>query len=367
MMGASRSYRFAVAASLAVLLTVWTAGAGGQEPKSSTRVGGADVAAGADKKKDDAKTSLTVAVLDFSAETPEAAPLGKQISEIVSASLGEVDGFKVVDRSTLAEALKELELNLTGLVRPDQATKVGHQVGAQLLVTGKAFALDDQLFITARIIGTETTLVEGVLVKGEKGDTVAKLTTQLVEKLTAKLREKGPGLVAADGPAAPDPVPALAKRLAALRKPVVAVHISERHLADRPAAGAGTDPAVETEVKKVLRDAGFKVVEGGEREQAEAGVEVIVGGEAFSELAARIGNLVSCSARVELKVTERKGGILLHADRETTRAVHLSEGIAGKNALQLAGHTLGVRLLQHFADTLKSSDAPADAAPREKK
>lgn len=268
---------------------------------------------------------------------------------------------------SIADALKEQELNLTGLVRPDQAVKVGGIVGAKLLVTGKIIAIDNRLFIQGKVIGTETTLVKGVVINGAKDETVDKLIERLTEALSTLLKEKGAELVRppADGPAAAAAQEkALAAKLAKLRKPVIAIRVSERHIAAAGgAASAVKDPAVETEIGKALQEAGFKVIEGGEREQAEGGVEVIISGDAFSEFAARIGNLVSCSARAELKLTERKTGAVLYVDRTTTRAADLSEGIAGKAALQQAGHTLAVRLLEHFADTLKPTDAPAEGKP----
>ena len=66
------------------------------------------------------------------------------------------------------------------------------------------------------------------------------------------------------------------------------------------------DPAVDTELQQMLTQCGFTVIEGDETQQVEAGVTVVISGEAFSEYAARIGNLVSCVARVEIKVADRK-------------------------------------------------------------
>ena len=87
-----------------------------------------------------------------------------------------------------------------------------------------------------------------------------------------------------------------------------------------------------------------------------AKVDVLIAGEAFSEFAARIGNIVSCSARAEINLVSRKDGKIVLADRVTTRAADLSENIAGKKALQNAGRALAIRLLEHFADTLPAEN-----------
>jgi hypothetical protein len=83
-------------------------------------------------------------------------------------------------------------------VDTEQAVKVGRLVGARILVTGRAFALGKQQMITAKIIGTETSLVDGLLVKSEEGGDLGELTVELAEKIGKRLREVGPKLVASD-------------------------------------------------------------------------------------------------------------------------------------------------------------------------
>jgi hypothetical protein len=159
----------------------------------------------------------------------------------------------------------------------------------------------------------------------------------------------------------------------------VAVIVREQHHAAPQVVVMGVlrviDPAVETEVKKLLTECGFAVQDVPENELTDFArgwtakdvnswprglekVDVLVAGEAFSEFAVRIGNIVSCSARAEINLVSRKDGKIVVADRITTRAADLSENIAGKKALQNAGRAMGIRLLEHFAETLPV-DKPA--------
>jgi hypothetical protein len=312
------------------------------------------------------RSGLTVAVLDFASSTPGEPDLGKQIGEALTIMLSGEPGFRLVDRANLTRALQELELNLSGVVETDQAVKVGKVIGARLLVVGKAFVLGKQTFITAKLIGTETSLVDGVLVKQEGDADVGQLVMELAAKVAQRLREVGPKLVAEDE-AVRDPLPALRVKLAGAKKPVVAVIIPERHM------GAGPlripDPAVETEIKLLLRECGFTIKDVPQNELAGfarslgkdspegwprslAGVDCVIVGEGVSEFAARIGNLVSCAARAEINVIDRTGGTVALADRTTERAVDLSENIAAKKALEKAGHVLGLRVLEHFQHSL---------------
>ncbi|HEX4056414.1 MAG TPA: CsgG/HfaB family protein [Tepidisphaeraceae bacterium] len=297
---------------------------------------------------------LTVAILDFETDTPGAPDLGSQISETLSATLSGEPGFTLVDRAEISKVLSEHSMNLSGLMNPNDAIKVGKLVGAKILVTGRAFALDKQVFITAKLISTETSLVQGVLVRGDKDADLASLVLSLSDKVAAKLRETGPQLVAADDTMT-DPLPALKERLSKLKLPKVTVQVTERHIAALLAVRI--DPAVDTELQQMLTQCGFTVIDGDETQQVEAGVSVVISGEGFSEYAARIGNLVSCIGRVEIKVTDRKTGEVLFSDRQTARAVDLAENTAGKTALQKAAHALGIRILSHFADTLPPNEA----------
>lgn len=300
---------------------------------------------------------LTVAVLDFDAGT---ADLGKQISASITAILSKnSERYTLVDRATLARGLQETELNLTGLIEPNQAIRVGQLVGARLLVVGRAFAMDGKTFIAAKIIGTETSLVSAIAVSADAGADVSGLVTQLANDVAKRIQDVGPSLVA-NASNAHDPLPALKERLSARALSKVTVRVSERHISSTPPAGV--DPAVATELTKLLIECGFQVINGDDTKLADSGVELIIGGEALSEFAARIGNLISCSARLELTVTERKSGRVIFTDRILTRATDLSENIAGKSALQAAGHELGLKMLEKLAGSLPAKASPAPAA-----
>ncbi|HSZ55555.1 MAG TPA: CsgG/HfaB family protein [Tepidisphaeraceae bacterium] len=295
---------------------------------------------------------ITVAILNFDASTPGNPELGKQITDVLTATLSAEDGFTLVDRASMSKTLAENGLNLTGLVNADQAVKIGKLVGAKILVTGKVIPIDKQLLLTAKLIGTETSLVQGVLVKGDSNGNIGNMLMDLSDKVAGRLREKGPALIAQDD-ALKDPLPDLAKRLAEKKLPKLAVRISEGHVA--AAVAVRIDPAARTEMSMLLRQAGFTVIDGDDNQLAEAGVAYVVEGEAFSEFGAQIANLMSCVARVEIKVVDRKTGEVIYTDRQTSRAVDLAENVAGKTALQKAGHSLGIKVLEHFAATLPAN------------
>ena len=121
-------------------------------------------------------------------------------------------------------------------------------------------------------------------------------------------------------------------------RPVVMVHVSERHIGQPT-----VDPAAQTEVAKFAKETGFELIDPEEGGKSKA--DVLITGEGFSEVAGRVAGMVSVKARVELKAVDRKTGKVLASDRQTVVVVDLSEQIAGKTGLQQAGADLAERIL----------------------
>jgi TolB-like protein len=277
---------------------------------------------------------LTVAVFDFESKDEAVRDLGPKVATLVNATLSAEPNLITVERAELEKVLGEQELGLSGTVSPDAAAKVGHLTGAKVLVTGRVFKADKELLIVAKVIGTETSRVFGEMVKGAPTASISDLSAELAKKIAATVAQRGETLVAKVVPRE-ERVEKIKKALAGKALPSVSVKLAERHY------GAQTiDPAAETELGKVLQEAGFKVVDDKSAEKA----EVEITGEAFSAFGLRKGNLISCKSRVELKAHKR-GGELLVVDRQTSVAVDVAEQTAAKTALQNAAMELAERLL----------------------
>ncbi len=281
---------------------------------------------------------LTVAVFDFESKDEAVQGLGPKIATIVNAALSAEPSVITVERVELEKVLGEQELGKSGNVSAETAAKVGQLTGAKVLVTGRVFKVDKDLMIVAKVIGTETSRVYGQMVKGGASADIADLSTDLAKKIGTAISEKGATLVA-KVETHEEIVAKIKKQLGDKKLPVVAVSIPERHF-----GGATIDPAAETELGKLLQECGFAITDG----KSDVKPDIEITGEAFSEYGVRKGNLVSCKARVEIKVHQR-GGKLLLVDRQMSVAVDLSEQIAAKTALQNAATELAERLLPQIA------------------
>jgi hypothetical protein len=227
-------------------------------------------------------------------------------------------------------------MGLSGTVSPDTAAKVGQLTGAKVLVTGRVFKTDKTLFIVTKVIGTETSRVFGQVTQGPaSGASIGDMAKEAAQQVAAAIAAHG-GQLIAKVETREDRVEKIKQALAGKTLPAVSVQITEQHY-----GSPVVDPAAETEIGMILKETGFTVVD--EKSTQKADIEIT--GTAFSAFAMFKGNLISCKARVELKVHKAGTGEVLAVDRQTSVAVDIAEQTAAKNALQQAAGELAERIL----------------------
>lgn len=279
---------------------------------------------------------LTAAVLDFQVSGPEFERKGAEAAVLLNASLSAAPNLILVERQELEKVLGEQELGLSGNVTPDTAAKVGSLTGAKVLITGRIFGVGNKFIIVAKIIGTETSRVYGETATFNDPGALDAAIKELTAKILAVLDKRGDTLVAKiEDPSAR--IDRLKKLVAGKNLPSVTVQITEQHI-----NRVVIDPAAQTEMKLILQQIGFEVIDPASSNKQS---DVVITGEAFSELAGRRGNLISCRARVEIKAANPATGKLLLADRQTDVAVDLAENVAGKTALENAALKLLDRII----------------------
>jgi len=319
---------------------------------------------------------VTAAVLDYEISMPGNGELGSQLADILTARLSIEDGIELVERARLGKIIEEQKLKLVGIVDQDQAVKVGKLVGAKLLIMGKGFMMDKKLMIVTKIVGVETSRVVGGIRQAETSKPISEAILLLSEDI-ARLIRKNAAKLLPKGRKLPDPIAEIRAKLGKAPRPTIAVIVPEEHRTRRPAPPPA-DPAVETEIKRILIACGFAVVDTGKNDLADwaremfrgktgpwpaamKDADVVIVGEAFSEFALRTGELVTCAGRAEINMIDRHSGRILLADRQTRRAVDLAEAIAGKTSLQNAGHKLGLAVAREL---VKYKTPAAKVAPK---
>jgi len=277
-----------------------------------------------------------IAIFPFQERGKEVAGLGSSIADLMFANLVVDPSLFLVERDELKKILTEAELNLSGVVNPGEAIEIGQLTGAKLIVTGSIFQVENQIFLVAKVISTETSRVVGASVKGDARDTSDTLAQSLSREVIKVIKNRSDQLVARPLKQV-DRIAALKTKLNDRKLPSVWISVDERHVGQ-----ATIDPAAETELIVFCRGAGFTVIDSaGDKSNA----DYLIQGEGMSEFATRHGNLISIKARLEIKVIDRKSGEIVAADRQTRVAVDLVEQIAGKQALQEAAADIAERLL----------------------
>ena len=370
-MDESKTTGFAVGALLLVLL-VFTAGTGFAFESEQIQ----DEAVTAEKKETE---PILLAQVDTAVKTPAASAkeavmektvvavsplsasgeLAKEeqiISDIMQAELSVSENITLVDRNNLRKALKELQLAQQGMISPESAKKLGKIVGAKYFCSGKVIRTGENTMVIVKIIDVETTVTKLAYAKlKSKDDAIeaGKALAQNIEKLIANYTSENAALskkIAQESKAKAIPND--------WKRPVVMVIVPEMHVRQLILI----DPAAETELTKRLLEDKFKVINSeyvtmmrkdpsnantifkSKKTAAEfarkKGVDILIYGEAISELGARLGEFEGCRARVEVKAIDVKNSEILISDSAYGGATDLAETTAGKKALQQAASKL---------------------------
>jgi TolB-like protein len=289
------------------------------------------------KRRDQQPINYPIAILPFRERGAEVKGMGGQASDLLFAGLATDPDLWLVDREEIEKTLAEQELNLSGVVNPDEAVRIGQITGARILVTGSVFQVGTSLYIVAKVIGTETTRVLGASSKGPIGDGIDALIPQLSDEVAKMIKDSSSKLVAAPLDKK-NRLKAIDEKLGDADRPTILVSVTEHHV-----NRIQFDPAAETELILYLKDSGFKVIDTRQGRSQQA--DILIKGEGLSEFAIRRGNLISAIARLEVKAIDRASGEVIAIERQTRVAVDLSEQLAAKNALQEAAADIAERLL----------------------
>lgn len=282
-----------------------------------------------------ADAPLTVAVLDFDASKELEPGFGANAATLVSAHLSAEPDLWLVERAELDKLLSEQELGLSGNVSAETAAKVGQITGAKVLVTGRAFRAGKETIVVAKVISTETSRVYGELVKGGSSTAVSELAAELAGKVATAIATRKETLVA-KVITRDERLAALREKLGSGKRPSVRVKIPEQHF-----GAPVVDPAAQTEIVRWLRECGYRVLD----DSAKESPDFELAGEAFSAFGLRRGNLISCRARIEIKVMGSKAGEIVASDSQVGVAVDIAEQSAAKEALTEAAARLIERLI----------------------
>jgi hypothetical protein len=313
---------------------------------------------------DTANAKTVVAISEMTA-SPEFSNEQQIISDVMQAELSMSENLTLVDRKQLHDALKEVQLGEQGMVSPESAKQLGKIVGAKYFCWGKISKSGDKSMVIVKVIDVETTVTKLAYTQmQDKNDAVdaGKALAANLEKLIINFNsDKDKEAKALADEKVKKEIPAEPKR------PVVTVIIPELHVRQVNLI----DPAGENEIVKKLIDNKFKVINSeyaimmrndpsnatglfkdkktATDYAAKKGAEILIYGEAISELGATIGEFKGCRARIELKAIRTSDGEIILSDSAYAGDTDLSEAVAGKKAIQKAAQKIADAFLLQLA------------------
>jgi Curli production assembly/transport component CsgG len=262
--------------------------------------------------------------LDFREAEPALEGVGASVATLLQVKLSAASSAILVERAELHEILAEHELTLSDAVAPGQAAKVGQLTGAEVIISGRVFNVQERTYLVAKVISTSSGRVFGATTDFEKGGKLDGAVEALAGKVAGFLKTKATEL-RGDKPLEERQLEALKAKMKGQAAPKVYISIKEVIV-----QATAPDPAAQTELRRTLQAAGWTVVDN------EGEADVLVLGEAFAETGNRRGNLWFTRARLEFTVKAAAGKLLL-TDRVVAGNADLAQLISSKGALQKTG------------------------------
>ena len=141
------------------------------------------------------KTKLkTLAILDFVDSEGYVTDDGEKTALLLFSGLAEHPEIKLLERSEMITVLKEQKLNQSGLVNPAKSIKIGKILGADYILTGKIYFLDDDINFNAKLIDCSSGKISGVSesysAKKDRDEVIEKFAAKTAKYLVKKFNKK---------------------------------------------------------------------------------------------------------------------------------------------------------------------------------
>ena len=139
------------------------------------------------------KNTARIAIMDFqnTSGNSNLDYLQESIPEMLITNLAKEERLHIVERNRLNDAVKEMQLGMTGLVDQSKAVELGKAVGASAILVGSYLEIGGVIRINARLIDVSSSQVmKAESVQGTSGKEIFNLMDQLATSIINQLVEK---------------------------------------------------------------------------------------------------------------------------------------------------------------------------------
>ncbi len=133
---------------------------------------------------------IVIAVVDFrnTGNDESYNYLENTIPEAIITYLAKAGNIEIVERSRLKDALKEMELGMSGIMDEQTAVEIGKAVGANAILVGSFVSIGDVIRINARLIAVNTSrIIKAEIVQGGVGKEIFNLMDEMASSIEAQL------------------------------------------------------------------------------------------------------------------------------------------------------------------------------------
>ncbi|MCU0785638.1 MAG: CsgG/HfaB family protein, partial [Verrucomicrobia bacterium] len=113
--------------------------------------------------------------------------VNREVADLVVANLTGASGLELVERQALDLALREMSLSLSGLVRAQDAIRVGKLVRADWFLLGNTVRLTQTNFIVARLVDAKSGVIQNLALVGDVDQPL--LVAKALASFTRRARE----------------------------------------------------------------------------------------------------------------------------------------------------------------------------------
>lgn len=263
-----------------------------------------------------------MALMSFESSEKQLAESAEKVGAVLGALLSARSDVLLLERSEVDEALAADPGQPQG--EDARVARIAFHTGAKLVVAGRVFSSDQDLFVVAKVIGTDTGRTYGEMVRMPMKQSLSVAVEQLAAKVGALMLNQTAGLFGHESEREAS-LAAIRRSSEGKRLPLLSLRTLESR------SGDATKSEGADELAELLREAGFAITRS---KGADSPAELELNARILTERGPRKGELHAARAKIEIKVMHASSGALLGSIRRSELAFAADEATAARAALR---------------------------------
>jgi TolB-like protein len=131
-----------------------------------------------------------VALIGFRVDSSLDKSLADKLRLLIFAQISMTDKLVMLERKHLKKIMQEHDLSMSGLVSAKSQLRLGLLAGANFVLSGRVYQMNNKLYINAKVINSKTTRVFGLFKSYPKSRALDDSLEEFAKAITRKLIKK---------------------------------------------------------------------------------------------------------------------------------------------------------------------------------